>query len=106
MVKRYFGDESDDEDQFHFEDDMFDEEEMEEGNVAYIDSDGLVEMMHMDLAQTELNQHLLSKAIDLAKQGFFWRFKSTATKLKEIKDIYRQLIRMTEDESEEQEGDE
>jgi hypothetical protein len=109
MTKRYFGNEDDD-DQFHFEnefDDGYEEfEEGEEEHVAYIDSEGLVNMMHMDLAQSELNQHILGKAIELAQQSFFWRFKSMPSKLKEIKKVYRQLIRMTEEEEEEEEGEE
>jgi len=100
-MKRYYGGEEPDDEQFfdNFEDEEFEGEEEE--NVAYIDSDGLVEIMHMDLAQTELNQHILGKAIDLAKQSFFWRFKSTASKLNEIKNIYRHLVRMTDDEGNE-----
>lgn len=100
MTKRYFGNEDDD-DQFHFENDFDEEyEEGEEGHVAYIDSEGLVNIMHMDLAQSELNQHILGKAIELAQQSFFWRFKSMSSKLNEIRNIYRQLIKMTEEEKE------
>lgn len=106
-MRRYFGEEQpEDEEQFQFEDgfdDYDDEDEGEEGNVAYIDSEGLVDLMHMDLAQTELNQDLLSKAIDLAKQSFFWRFRSTASRLKEIREIYRQLIKMTDEDEESEE---
>ena len=88
-MKRYFGEESDDEEQyFDDEDNLYegaDYDPEHDGQIAYMDSNDLVEMMHMDLAQTELNQHLLGKAIDLAQQSFFWRFKSTPSKLKEIK---------------------
>lgn len=101
MVKRFYNNEDDDE-QFKFEDDTFDENEDEEGDIAYVSSDNLVDMMHMDLAQTELNQHLLAKAIDIAKHSFFWRFRSTTTKMKEIKKIYKDLAEMTEEEKEEE----
>lgn len=104
MTKRYFGDDANNEDDEQFSFDSYNEYDGEdhdydeESNIAFIDSDGLVEIMHMDLAQSELNQHLLSKAIDVAKEGFFWRFKSNKKKLEEIKNIYSQLIQMTEDE--------
>lgn len=101
MVKRFYNNEDDDE-QFKFEDDIFDEIEDEEGEIAYVNSDNLVDMMHMDLAQTELNQHLLTKAIDIAKHSFFWRFRSTSAKMKEIKKIYKDLAKMTEEEKEEE----
>jgi hypothetical protein len=103
MVKRFYNNEDDDE-QFKFEDDTFDEnEDEEEGDIAYVSSDNLVDMMHMDLAQTELNQHLLAKAIEIAKHSFFWRFRSTAAKMKEIKKIYKDLTEMTEEEEKEEE---
>lgn len=104
MVKRFYNNEDDDE-QFQFEDDTFEEnseeEEEEEGEISYVSSDNLVDMMHMDLAQTELNQHLLTKAIDIAKHSFFWRFRSITAKMKEIKKIYKDLAEMTEEEKEE-----
>jgi len=102
MVKRFYNNEDDDE-QFKFEDDTFDENEDDEDDeeaIAYVNSDNLVDMMHMDLAQTELNQHLLSKAIEIAKQNFFWRFRSTTSKMQEIKKIYQDLSEMTENEEE------
>ena len=72
--------------------------------MAYISTDDFVEIMHMDLAQTELNQHLLGKAIDIAQGSFFWRFRSTTSKMHTIKRIYNDLLDMTEDK--EEKGDE
>jgi len=103
MVRRYFGEEPEEEHQFNFEDGIYDDDEdegNEEANVAYISTDDFVEMMHMDLAQTELNQHLLGKAIDIAQQSFFWRFRSTVSKMQTIKRIYRELLEMTEKDDE------
>jgi hypothetical protein len=107
MVKRYFGEDPEEEKQFNFEDGIYDEDEDEEGeeNVAYMTTDDFMGMMQMDLAQTELNQHLLGKAIEIAQQSFFWRFRSTAWKMQTIKRIYRDLVEMTEDEEEDKEGE-
>lgn len=95
-MERFYNNEDDEQSQF--EDDNF-EDEYEEGEeaIAYVDSDDLISMMNMEIAQSELNQHLLSQAIGIAKQSFFWRFRSTETKLKEIKKIYQELIEMTEE---------
>jgi len=99
MVKRFYDNEDEDE-QFQFDDDNFDDYNgiAEEGEaIAYVTSENLVDMMHMDLAQTELNQHLLSKAIDIAQRSLFWRLRSTALKMKEIRKIYKDLLDMTEE---------
>lgn len=108
MVKRYFGEEPEDEQQFSFDDGYNDDDEDEDTEgVAYIDPSDFVDMMQMDLAQTELNQHLLGKAIDIAQQSLFWRFRSTAWKMHTIKKIYRDLLEMTEisEEDESKEGE-
>ena len=104
MVKRFYDNEDEDE-QFQFDDDNFDDYNgiAEEGEaIAYVTSENLVDMMHMDLAQTELNQHLLSKAIDIAQRSLFWRLRSTASKMKEIRKIYKDLLDMTEEKEGEQ----
>lgn len=88
---------NDPEPEFPFDDD---EDEMDEPSTVYIDEDSLIEAMHMDLAQSELNHHLIGKAIEIASNSFFWRFKSTKTKLKDIEEIYRTLLRITEDSEE------
>ena len=97
MVERFYNNEDDE--QFSFEDDTFEDEyeETEGDAIAYVDSDDLISMMNMEIAQSELSHHLLSKAIEIAKQSFFWSFRSTATKMKEIKKIYQDLIEMTEE---------
>jgi len=104
-MKRFFSEDPDDPEQFQFDDDDFGEDEDEEEEiVGYIDSTEILEVMQMDLAQTELNQHLVSKAMEIAKQSFWWRFKSTQSKLAEIESIYKKLITMTEDGEEEEKG--
>ena len=97
MVERFFNNEDDE--QFHFEDDTFEDEyqEVEGEAIAYVDSEDLISMMNMEIAQSELSHHLLSKAIEIAKQSFFWSFRSTTSKMKEIKKIYQELTEMTEE---------
>jgi hypothetical protein len=86
-------DEQDDESFFGSEDDF--DEELAGEVVGYIDQQGILDVMQMDLAQTELNQHLLSKAIEIAKGGWFWAFKSTERRLAEVEAVYRRLSIMT-----------
>jgi len=109
IMERFFSNDPDETpDAFHFDDDQYgedyedDEEEMEA--ITYMTStEGIAAMMQMDIAQSELNQHLLEKAIKIARESLFWRFRATSWKMKEIEKIYRQLLKLTEDE--EQEGD-
>ena len=89
----FFGSEGDD----NFDDENFDDENLADEIVGYIDQQGIIDVMQMDLAQTELNQHLLTKAIEIAKGGWFWSFKSTERRLVEIEMIYKKLSEMTED---------
>jgi hypothetical protein len=112
-MERFFNNDPDDTpDAFHFDDDQYgeeyedgEEEEMEA--IAYMTStDGIAAMMQMDIAQSELNQHLLEKAMKIAQQSFFWRFRSTTAKMQEIEEIYKKLLHMTEEEEDkEEEGD-
>lgn len=81
-----------------FEDDDDENEEEQEDAVAYVDQEGLLEVMQMDLAQNELNQDLLAKAISIAEKSLFWRFRSTKSKMKEIQEIYKELVDMTNEE--------
>ena len=92
-MERFF-DNNDESEQFFEEDD-------EQEHVAYVDQDGLLEVMQMDLTQTELNQALLAKAIAIAEKSFFWRFRSTASKMREIHEIYMTFYEMTKEEEEE-----
>lgn len=91
---------------FGSDDDDEDGEELEGEVTAFIDQQGIIDVMHMDLAQTELNQQLLSKAVEIASQSWFWRFKSTETRMNEIETIYKRLIRLTEEPEEEEENEE
>lgn len=109
-MERFFDNDPDDTpDAFHFDDDYgedYEEDEEEMEAITYMTStDGIAAMMQMDIAQSELNQHLLDKAMKIAQENFFWRFRSTSWKMKEIEAIYKQLLKMTEDDEEEGDPD-
>ena len=107
-MERFFGDEENPE--FKFDDDEFGTEfetdfELEEEAIAYIDKQDLLDVMHMDLAQSELNNAILSKAIEISQKSIFWYFRSSEYKRKEIEANYRWLLNLTDDEVEIDEGE-
>ena len=73
--------------------------------VGFIDQQGIIDVMHMDLAQNELNQNLLKQAIEIAKGGWFWAFKSTEKRLAEVESVYRKLASITGDHEAENDDD-
>ena len=70
------------------------EGEAEAEVIGYMDQKGILDVMHMDLAQSELNQNLLSQALEIASSSWFWSFKNTAKKMTEIETIYQKLFSM------------
>jgi hypothetical protein len=100
-MERFYNEDSDDKEPF-FEPDGDDEGDMAdmlEGEaIAFMDNQNIIDVMHMDIAQTELNQQLLAKAMEFAKQNWLWCFKSNETKMKEIEVIYKRMLKMTETE--------
>lgn len=97
-MKRFYDDEPDKEREpfFGSNDDDDDDDDYNEETIAFIDQQGMVDMMQMDLAHTELNQQLIDKAINVAKQSWLWGFRSAAFKVKEIEVIYNSLLKLTE----------
>lgn len=87
--------ENDDESFFGSEDNF--DDELDGEIVGFIDQQGIIDVMQMDLAQNELNQSLLKQAIEIAKGGWFWAFKSTEKRLAEVESVYRKLSSMTSD---------
>lgn len=83
-----------------FGDDFDDDEIMDAEVVGYINQQGMIDVMHMDLAQTELNQELLDKSVDISKGSWFWMFMTTEDRLDDIERIYRRLLKMTDENSE------
>lgn len=109
-MERFYDNEDDDKDNESFfgSEDMYDEDDDLDHMtpVGFIDPNGMLEVMHMDLAQTELNQHLLSKAIEIAKSSWLWRFKDTQKRLEELEIIYRKLMSMTDDSNDDEKSTE
>lgn len=97
-MERFFNEDPDkDNESFFGNNDDDDDDGIMEGEViGFIDQQGILDAMHMDLQEIELNQNLLGRAIEIAESHWLWRFKSHATKLAEIEEIYHQLIKMTE----------
>lgn len=115
MERFYNSDENQDEDK----DPYYEPDEAEEESevVGYMDQKGILDVMHMDLAQSELNQNLLNQAIEIAKSNWFWNFKNNSKKMSDIENIYQKLFNMlgygisevvnndNEEENEEEEGE-
>lgn len=96
-MERFFNDEDENAPEFQFQDDTFEEDEemLEDGTIAYIDKHDLLEVMQLDLAQTELSNNLLSKAVEIAEKSLFWRFRSAEYKMNQIELIYIRLVKIT-----------
>lgn len=89
-MKRYYDNDSDDE-----KDPYFEPEDNEENDaIAYIDQQNVIDVMNIDLAQSDLNQKLLAKAIRIARQNWLWFFKSVDNKISDIEKIYQQLTKI------------
>lgn len=93
-MKRYYDDHDNDEDDSFFDaNDISDDEAI----IEYIDRQNVVDVMQMELAQTELYQKLLDKAVEIAKSNWLWRFRSSEKKIDDIEKIYKKLFSMTEE---------
>lgn len=89
-MERYY-DESDNEPYFGSDD-----EGDEEISETYFEKDDVLNVMQLDIAQKELKQEVLDKAIAIAKATWFWRFKSLDKKLIAIQRAYFWLISVLE----------
>jgi len=58
--------------------------------------------MQLDIAEQQLNQELMNRAIKIAKQSWFWSFKSIEKKMSKIELIYNHLKRILERDEEEE----
>jgi hypothetical protein len=97
-MERFYDNEEendDDRDSFFNSNEPYDGEDLEEEVVGYIDQKGILDVMHMDLTQSQLNQNILSKAIEICKGSWFWSFKKTEDKLEEINMAFKKLMSMT-----------
>lgn len=99
---RRFYDPDDDDFNIHNEDAELNDEELAAA-YAFIDESDLAHAMQIDLAEQELDQEMMNKAIKIAKQNWFWSFKSNKKKMSEIEFIYTELNRIRNQQLEEEE---
>lgn len=106
MKRFYFNDDDDDEFNIYDEEAELSDEEMATA-YAFIDEGDLAQAMRIELAEVELDQDLMDKAINIARQSWFWSFKSNEKKMRDIEFIYQNLKRIrdhqVENESKEEE---
>lgn len=100
-MERFYNEEDDEDEKNAFfgpnSNDDEDDEDLDEEVVGYIDKQGIIDVMNMDLVQTKLNQHLLSKAIEIAKSNWFWFTKTNEQKMEEIDSIFNKLCKIIDD---------
>jgi len=98
MERFYNSDDQDEEKDPYYGSEREDEAEAEAEVIGYMDQTGILDVMHMDLAQdlakNKLNQQLLTQTLEIAKSNWFWSFKSTIKKINEIEIIYKKLFSM------------
>ena len=86
------------------QEDMQDREYFEEGT-------SVIEIAGLDLANSDLNQHLVMSIIKMLRQSFWWRFRSLESQLLAIEKTFTRLHKMVqfraedEEELEEQDAD-
>lgn len=99
-MKRFFDNDPDNNpEQFRFDDDYFNHEfdgeyDEDSESIAYIDTNGLIDMLQLDIAQAELDQKLLQKAIEVASSSLFWKWKSVEKKSQAIDHAYAELAKI------------
>jgi len=96
---RRFYDPDDDDFNIHDEEAELSDEELAAA-YAFIDESDLAQAIQIELAEQELDQEMMNKAIKIAKQNWFWSFKSSKKKISEIEFIYTELNRIRDQQSE------
>jgi hypothetical protein len=97
-MERFYDNEEendDDNESFFGANEPYEENPEDEEVVGYIDQQGIIDVMHMDLAQSKLNQHILGKAIEICQGNWLWYFKNTEQKINEIDVVFKKLMSMT-----------
>ena len=99
-MERFYDDDdqNDEKESFFNEENQYYEEENEEEEeiVGYMDQQGILDVMHMDIDQSKINQGILEKSINVAKSSWFWNFTNVDDKLKIIEKIFFKLTEITE----------
>ncbi len=62
------------------------------------DQDRYIEMMQAGLASKDIDQRLLDISLRILEKSFFWRFRSTQSKLKKVLEVYFTLNQILETE--------
>lgn len=91
-MDRHFHGEPDD------DDNDFEGEDME--NFVKASKQDIMDVMHIELAEQELNERLLFQAKNIASSDFLWVFRDVKYKMKTIEKIYKKLKKMSADEIE------
>lgn len=96
-MERFFNnnDESNEDDETPFFK-PYGDDEMDGEAVAYLSKDHILDVMQMDLAQTELNQALVAQAVAIAEKNILWYITPYSKKLAEIEAIYKKLAELTD----------
>lgn len=93
-MKRFDYEYEDEDDDFG-EDNFFPEEDVnvwtKQEEMEHLERREALDLMQLEMVQTDLNQKLLSKTIKMLENSFFWRFRSNKTKLKMIAETYESL---------------
>lgn len=89
-MKRYYDNTTDSE--FNPYDDGDEEEQVG------IDKEKLIEAIHLNLAEVQARQELLDRAILLAKDTWFWRFRSRSYQNAAIRQIFLELLELMSEE--------
>ncbi len=60
----------------------------DDSDEPYVEKGDIINMLQIDMVEYELNQRTLATAFNLCKSSFLWRFRSLASKLKMLKQVY------------------
>jgi len=85
MLRKHFNEDD-------FQDEFFDDDGAEGEEIHYIGKTDLISSIQ-DMEMFEMNYHsdILDMSIKMAKDSFFWKFKSAEKKIKTIKEIFNSL---------------
>ena len=78
--------------------------------VGDVDEEGevgdLAGMLQLDLATTDINLQILHAAIKVLESSWFWKFRSTQNKLLMIRETFKELSKLIEEQEADDEEDE
>lgn len=93
-MERFYNEESDEEKNSFFNSDDDDDDDDDDELVGYMDQEGILNVMQIDIAEAELQHDLLGKAMQIAENSWSWKFKSHTKKLDIISMIYTELAKL------------